>query len=54
MRAIAYLERAGELALHNFANQEAIALLSEALRWDGELGGQTPPASPITTDQRAR
>ncbi|MCX6022620.1 MAG: AAA family ATPase, partial [Chloroflexi bacterium] len=54
VRAIAYLERAGELALHNFANQEAIALLSEALRWDAELGGQTPPASPVTVAQRAR
>jgi class 3 adenylate cyclase/tetratricopeptide (TPR) repeat protein len=37
LRAIDYLEKAGEQAMQNFANQEAIQFFSQALELDGKL-----------------
>jgi len=42
-KAIDSLEKAGEAALRDYANQEAIGFFSEALRFDGEQLSPSPP-----------
>jgi len=44
-KAIEYSAAAGELALHNFANQEAVQFFTQALEWDGEHRSAGAPGS---------
>lgn len=64
-KALGYLEKAGEQALHSYANEEAVEFFSEALALAEELeGGGTqvlaestpalPPSSLLTSQRRAR
>ena len=36
-KAVEYLEKAGEQAMQNYANQEAVQFFTQALEWDAKL-----------------
>ncbi|MCB0196360.1 MAG: AAA family ATPase, partial [Anaerolineae bacterium] len=50
-RAIGYLEKAGDDALHDYANAEAVRFFSRAIRLAGESNGQATGSSPSTAGQ---
>lgn len=45
-KAIAYLEKAGEQALHNYANGEAVEFFSQALEWDARHSAASASGQP--------
>src|SRR6266540_5446809 len=52
MKAVDYLERAGEQAMQNFANQEAIQFFNQALKWEAKL--QKPESKEAIWDRQVR
>lgn len=52
MKAVDYLEKAGEQAMQNFANQEAIQFFNQALEWEAKL--QRPESKEAVRDQQVR
>ena len=45
-KAVEYLEKAGEQAMQNYANTEAIQFFSQALDWDARLSRSSPSRLP--------
>jgi tetratricopeptide (TPR) repeat protein len=52
LKAVEYLDKAGEQAVQNYANQEVIQFFTQALELDDKLSG--PEVGQITPDRRIR
>src|SRR6266498_1135891 len=52
LKAVEYLDKAGEEAMQNYANQEVIQFFTQALELDDKLSG--PEVGQITQDRRIR
>ena len=52
LKAVEYLDKAGEQAVQNYANQEVIQFFTQALELDDKLSG--PEVGQITQDRRIR